>query len=391
MEINKITIMGGGIAGVEAAIYCRKEGFEVELISDRSDLFIYPISIWIPVTTIDFKEVAFPLDALAKRHGFTVTIDTITAINPSDKSITLQTGGVKTVENLIIALGASKIKHTGLEHTLSICGAPEQSLTLKEKIDALITKGSGKIAFGFGGNPNDPSAVRGGPGFELFFNLHHRLKKLGIRDNYEMTFFSPMATPGARMGDKALSMMSTMFASNNFLSHYGKKIKHFEDRSVVFEDDSHLESDLTMFIPALKGLDIIQESALECNSAGFIRINDHCEIHGAEGWYAIGDVCALEGPAWIAKQGHIAEVMARNVAHNHAIAVKLKKGDKKGYQDHLSIVCMMDMGNGAGFVYRNDTKAMFIPLPILGHWMKIAWGWYYKWSKMNYIPRIPGM
>jgi sulfide:quinone oxidoreductase len=49
------------------------------------------------------------------------------------------------------------------------------------------------------------------------------------------------------------------------------------------------------------------------------------------------------------------------------------------------------MGNGAGFVYRNDLKALLIPMPIVGHWMKIAWGWYYKWTKMNFIPRIPGL
>lgn len=391
MSINKITIIGGGIAGVEAAIYCRKEGLEVELISDRHDLFIYPISIWIPVTTIDYQDVAFPLEALAKRHGFTVTIDTLTAVNPSNKSITLQTGGVKTVENLIIALGASKVKHTGLEHTLSICGVPEQSLLLKEKIDRLIAKGSGKIAFGFGGNPNDASAVRGGPGFELFFNLHHKLKKLGIRDNYEMTFFAPMATPGVRMGDNALKLMAKLFKRNNFTERYGKKIARFEANQIVFEDESTLESDLTMFIPAGEGHCLIKESNLPLNGAGFIQINDFCEIIGIEGWYAIGDAAALEGPAWIAKQGHIAEVMARNVADNHAISMGLKTGTKKGYKNHLNILCVMDMGNGAGFVFRDDKKALLIPMPIIGHWMKIGWGWYYKMSKMGYIPRIPGM
>ncbi len=391
MTSNKIIIIGGGIAGVEAALYCRKEGFEVELISDREYLFINPIAIWIPVRSLEFNDATIPLQKLAIRHGFTVTIDTITAINPHDKTITLQQGGIRQTPNLIIALGATKIKHEGLEHTLSICGAPEQSLLLKEKIDALISKGSGKIAFGFGGNPNDPSAVRGGPGFELFFNLHHHLKKLGIRDQYEMTFFAPMAKPGARMGDKALAMMSKLFTSNSFGERYGKKIKRFEANSVIFEDDSRLESDLTMFIPALVGFDFIHQSSLECNAAGFIRVNNFCEIPGVHGWYAIGDAAALEGPDWKAKQGHIAEVMARNVAHNHAITVGLKTGVKKGYQEHLTILCVMDMGNGAGFVYRDDKKAHLIPMPILGHWMKIGWGWYYKWSKMGYIPRIPGM
>jgi len=389
--MKNILIIGGGIAGVEAAIYYRKEGFEVELISDREYLFIYPIAIWIPVSSTGFDNVAYPLEKIAKRHGFALTIDQVTSVNAAEKTVTLKKRGVRQANRLVIAMGASKMKPEGIEHTLSICGAPEQSILLKEKIDALIQKGSGKIAFGFGGNPNDPSGVRGGPGFELFFNLHHQLKKLGIRDHYEMTFFAPMAEPGARMGKKALSLMEMMFKRNRFFSRYGKKIKRFEENGVVFEDDSTLESDLTMFIPAGDGLELIKASDLPLNNAGFIRINDYCEIPGVEGWYAIGDASALEGPDWKAKQGHIAEVMARNAAHNSAISFGLKSGEKKGYRDHLNILCVMDMGDGAGFVYRDDKKALLIPMPIIGHWMKMMWGWYYKMSKMGYIPRIPGM
>jgi sulfide:quinone oxidoreductase len=389
--MKNVIIIGGGIAGVEAAIYYRKEGFEVELISDRSYVFIYPIAIWIPIKTISFEDVAFSLDKIAARHGFTLSVDQVVSINSSEKTITLKAGGIRSVEHLVIATGAAKVKHEGLEHTFSICGAPEQSLLLKDKIDALVKKGSGKIAFGFGGNPNDPSGVRGGPGFELFFNLHHHLKKLGIRDKYEMTFFAPMASPGARMGENALKMMAMMFKKNNFGERYGKKIKRFDENSVVFEDDSTLESDLTMFIPAGNGMELIKESDLPQNAAGFIRINNYCEIEGVKGWYAIGDVAALEGPDWKAKQGHIAEVMARNAAHNSAVSLELKSGEKKGYKDHLNILCVMDMGNGAGFVYRDDKKALLIPMPIVGHWMKIGWGWYYKMSKMGYIPRILGM
>ncbi|CAI6143706.1 MAG: hypothetical protein SPLUMA1_SPLUMAMAG1_01467 [uncultured Sulfurimonas sp.] len=81
---------------------------------------------------------------------------------------------------------------------MSICGKPEDSLTICDTLDALIEMGSGKIAMGFGGNPKDSSAVRGGPAFELLFNVHDILKKKGIRDNFELTFFAPMAKPGER-------------------------------------------------------------------------------------------------------------------------------------------------------------------------------------------------
>ncbi|MCK9371597.1 MAG: FAD-dependent oxidoreductase [Sulfuricurvum sp.] len=389
--MKKVVILGGGIAGVEAAIYCRKAGFAVELVSERDYLFVYPIAIWIPVSTLPFEKALLPLSRLAQKHGFTLTIDQVRAISSAQKQFTLEKAGVRHEEIVIIALGAGKMKPQGVEHTLSICGDPEQSLLLKEKIDSLIAQGYGKINFGFGGNPKDMSAVRGGPGFELFFNLHHRLKRLGIREKYEMTFFAPMAEPGGRMGAKALSMLRTMFESNRFHTRYGKKIKQFESEKIIFEDDTVLESDLTMFIPAGSGHPFILESDLPKNGAGFIRIDSTCQIEGVEAWYAIGDAAALEGPEWKAKQGHIAEVMARHAAHNLAVTYLGREGNKQTYHEHLSIICLMDMGEGAGFIYRDHTKAFFIPIPFIGHGMKQLWGHYYKLSKKGIIPRIPGL
>jgi sulfide:quinone oxidoreductase len=106
--------------------------------------------------------------------------------------------------------------------------------------------------------------------------------------------------------------------------------------------------------------------------------------------FAIGDAAAYEGPEWTARQGHIAEIMGRNAAHN-ILQIENGKTDFKGYQEHLNILCIMDMGNGAAFVYRDNRKEIMIPMPIFGHWMKQAWGIYSKLTKLGKIPRIPGM
>ncbi|MEI8186339.1 MAG: FAD-dependent oxidoreductase [Chlorobiaceae bacterium] len=381
--MHKVLILGGGIAGVASAIAFRKKGFEVELVSERDYLFIYPLAIWIPTGSEEFGNVSIPLKKLADRHGFTLTIDKVAALDGIKKTITFEHAGVRNAPALVVvALGASKVDHEGIEHTFSICGKPEESLVLKEKIQELVRRGEGTIAFGFGGNPKDTSGVRGGPAFELFFNLHHHLHKLGIRDRFEMTFFAPMAEPGARMGKKALSAMASLFKAKNFGTRYGKKIVRFEKDGVVFEDQSRLQSDLTMFIPAGNGNTIIKASNLPQNEAGFIRIDNFCRIVGVSGWYAVGDGAALEGPEWKAKQGHVAELMANNAACNAAIEHARHKGAMKGYQKHLNILCVMDMGDGAGFVYKNSFREIFIPMPVVGHWLKKSWGHYYKLSKL---------
>jgi sulfide:quinone oxidoreductase len=50
----------------------------------------------------------------------------------------------------------------------------------------------------------------------------------------------------------------------------------------------------------------------------------------------------------------------------------------------------MDMGNGAGFVYRDEKRSVFLPMPIVGHWLKKSWGKYYRLRKLGKVPRLPG-
>jgi sulfide:quinone oxidoreductase len=393
--MKKIVVVGGGFAGVDAAIHLKKMNYDVTLISDREYFYIYPTSIWIPTHESKFEDICIDLVRLQKAHGFKLIIDGVTKVSKKENSITLKSGNIiNDYDYLILAMGASKMKPKGVEHTLSICGAPEQSLKIRDALDKLIQRGSGKIAMGFGGNPKDMSAVRGGPGFELLFNVHNMLKKKGIRDNYELTFFAPMPEPGKRMGPKALKMMDMMFNRLNINKHFGKKITSFETDGIVFEDGSKLDSDFTMFIPAGDGHDVIKESDLPRNEAGFVKTDNYSNVLNEDktpsNIYAIGDVAALEGYDWRAKQGHIAEVMAKNVAHN-INERENNSSNFKGYKDHLNILCVMDSGDGAAFVYRDEKRAFMLPLPIIGHWLKKGWGSYCKYSKLGKIPRIPGM
>jgi sulfide:quinone oxidoreductase len=167
----KVLVLGGGIGGVETAFALCHKCFDVELISDRDYLYIYPISIWIPTKEYDWEDVILPLEEVAKVNGFKLTIDRVKRISSKEKKVYLESGEVKEYDYLVIAIGGSKVKHKGSENFLSICGKPEESLKIREKIEELIERGGGVIAAGFGGNPKDPSGVRGGPAFEFVFNL----------------------------------------------------------------------------------------------------------------------------------------------------------------------------------------------------------------------------
>jgi len=388
--MKKVLILGGGFAGVQTAIELQKKGnFDITLVSERDYLYLYPISIWIPVHIKEFDDVKVPLADIQKKYPFKVIVDKVTAIQASENTVLCSNHTLK-YDYLVVAFGAEKMQHKGINHTLSICGKPDMALEIRSKLDEVISKGSGKIVIGFGGNPKDKSAVRGGPAFELMFNIHNYLKNKKIRNNFELTFFAPMAEPGARMGKGALAMMDKMFISYNIHKRFGKKIKEFVSDGVVFEDDSKLDSDFTMFIAAGAGPALLQNSDLPLSEAGFIKIDNYSQVPGYSNVFAVGDAAAFEGPEWIAKQGHVAELMGRNAAYN---ITEIEKGStkRKGYQEHLNILCVMDTGDGAAFVFRNGTRAIMIPMPVFGHWMKKGWGVYSRLTKVGKFPRLPGM
>ncbi len=236
-KMKKVLILGGGFAGVQTAIELQKKGnFDISLVSDRDYLYLYPISIWVPVRIKELKDIKVPLASIQKKYPFKLIIDKVTEINAADNEVVCenQTLGY---DYVVVAFGADKMQHKGINHTLSICAKPEMALLIRNKLDELVENGGGKIAIGFGGNPKDKSAVRGGPAFELMFNIQHYLKKKKIDKNFELTFFAPMDEPGAKMGSGALSMLDKMFTRYNIKTRFGKKITEFVEDGVIFADE----------------------------------------------------------------------------------------------------------------------------------------------------------
>ncbi|MGA8893053.1 MAG: FAD-dependent oxidoreductase [Anaeromyxobacteraceae bacterium] len=383
-------VVGGGFAGLEAAIQLRKAGLDVTLVSERPYLWIYPTSIWVVTGERPFEDSCLDLADVARRHGFTFRQGKVESVSGARRAVVVD-GQELVADHLLVAIGGTPLRPPGVEHTFGLSGSPEATVRLHEALEALVARGGGRIAMGFGGNPKDPSAVRGGPVFEVMFNVVHMLRRRGLLDRFQLAFFAPMPSPGERMGKKAVAAIQKMLGDLGVEMRFGRKITSFEPGgAVLFEDGSRLPSDLTVFVPAQGGHPVLAASDLPRNEAGFVRIDGGCAVPGFPGVWAVGDSAALEGPAWRAKQGHLAEVMAR-VASANVAAEAAGRTERESYLPHVSITCLMDMGNGAAYVHRDEAKEQMIPLPVVGHWMKKGWGTYFKASKRKQVPRLPGM
>jgi sulfide:quinone oxidoreductase len=386
---KRALVLGGGFAGLETAIQLRRAGLDVTLVSNRSFLCIYPTTIWVATGEAALDDVCLDLAEVARRHGFTLVEGAVESASGARRSATVN-GVELAADHLVVALGGEKLKPKGVEHTFGLGGDPHAVERLKVALDQLVARGEGRIAVGFGGNPKDPSAVRGGPMFELVFNVDTLLRRKGLRDRFDLTFFAPMARPGERMGTNAFEALASMLGRLGIATRFGTKITGFDPGAVQFEDGSRLASDLVAFLAASEGHPVARRSDLPRNEAGFIRVNEGCQVPGFPGVWAIGDAAALEGPEWRAKQGHLAEVMARVAAFNIA-AQEAGRAERRSYLPEIGVTCLLDMGNGAVYVHRDERKERMIPLPVVGHWMKKGWGAYYKLSKRRLVPRLPGM
>lgn len=391
--MSRAVVLGGGFAGIESAIQLRKLGVPTTLVSDRDYGWIYPISIWIPTGDMKPEGAKISLAALAKKHGFDLIIDPVQAIDTARHKVQLESLELD-YDYLMIAVGGTKLKPKGAEHTFTICGAPDDTVRLRDRMLEVVARGGGKLAFGFGGNPKDPSAVRGGPVFEVMLNVDHWLRKKGLRDQFEIHFFAPMPRPGKKMGQEALESLEMFYDRAGIERHVGTKITHFTEGQVHYEGEKEpLNADLIVFVPGGKGLPMFREAGLPLNAAGYIETDDKCRVNGLDNVWAVGDSAALQGPEFRAKQGHVAEIMARIGAIDLARVHESGGGARcnESYVEHVNVICLMDTGGGGAMVKRDLNKASLLPLPVVGHWMKQAWGHYWKLSKLGRIPRLPGM
>jgi sulfide:quinone oxidoreductase len=387
--LKKVWILGGGIAGIEAAISLRQNGFNVSVVSNRDFLFIHPISIWIPTREKEFEDVCLALDELAAVHGFDFIVDEVVGIEASKSSFTLKNGGVVSYEYLVVALGGDKLDYEGIKNTTSICARPQDVLTIRDRIDELLLQGGGKIAAGFAGNPIDTNGVRGGPAFEFIFNIHNMLKKKKLRDKFELIFFAPMETPGQKLGEKVAKDFVRFFNKIKITTYFGKQIVGFSKNEILLEDGSKLDTDFTMFIPGRCGPAMLKNSDLPLSESGFIKINSYCQADGFENVFAVGDITSLDGPDWRVQQGHMAEVMARNAAFN-IFSIENGSDARRSYLEQMNMICMLDMGDSSSLIYRDSKREFSVPMPLIGHWLKKGWGRYYRLSRLGKMPRIPG-
>lgn len=354
--MKRVVIVGSGFGGLAAARALREKGpkeTEILLVSPKPELLYYPGLIWIPTGLRSPSDLRIPLENFFRTHRIRHIPETVTGVEEKGRVLVTDKGRHEN-DALLIATGSASLKKLpGIEHSRSICQGIEDALAIRERIESLD---SGTIALGFAGHPQEPSAVRGGPVFELLFGLDTWLRKTGRRSKIALTFFSPAAEPGNRLGPKAVKNLLAEMARRNIPTHLGSKLKSFSPEGVSTETEQ-FPADLIIFTPGLRGPDWLSGTSLPLSPGGFIRAEKTCQVEGWPGTFVAGDCGAYPGPDWMPKQGHSADLQAETAAHNIQDFLEGRQGTR---EFRVELVCVVDSIDSGTLVYRTPTRNLLL-------------------------------
>ena len=363
-----VTILGSGFGALTAARELRRRNLDVEItmISPRDELHYLPSSIWIPAGLTKAEDLKFPLGKFLDRKRINFVKASVASLSEGGRVATTDAGVSYRNDHLIVATGARFLrKLPGIEHALVPC----EGLAVAEEIDSrLKAMQSGRIAVGFATNPNEQGAMRGGPMFEYLFIIDSLLRKRGLRDKFEITFFNPASRPGARLGPEAVDSLLAEMARRDIKTHLGHKLTRFEADKVVTEG-GEFAADLILFMPGLTGPAWLAQSDLPLSPGGMVSADAMCRVKGRPNVWAVGDVGSFPGPDWLAKQAHQADLQAKAAAANIAAAMA---GETPSTEFKCELICIVDTMKTGILVYRSPSRNFVSPQTRLFHWAKRA-------------------
>ena len=363
--MKRISIIGAGFAGLSAIREIRKRDADVHLtlIAPRAELHYLPGIIWIPSGLRQRSDLVVPLDNFLNRMRVEFYAAEVTGLLEGGRVVETTQGTIAN-DGLVVASGGRFLKKLpGIEHSITPCEGITAAEQIRERLQALQ---GGVIAVGFAGNPNEPSAMRGGPMFEFLFGIDQQLRREGRRERFELVFFSPTAEPGNRLGPKAVGRLLGEMARRGIRTHLGHKLQRFDAGNVVTEG-GEFKADLILFMPGMTGNAWFDRTDLPRSTGGLLKADAHCRVDGHDCVYVAGDSGSFPGPDWMPKQAHMADLQAAAAAAN--LLAELR-GEPATATFKVELVCIVDANDRGMLVVRTAQRNFVLPNIRAFHWMK---------------------
>ncbi len=370
--MKRVSIIGSGFAALTAIKTLRQSDIELEItvISPKAEFHYLPGSIWIPCNLRQPEDLIIPLHNFFQRMQVRHLKAKAVGTKNAGRTVLTSEGEVENDALIICSGGRFLKKLPGIEHAITPCEGIDATVEIRNRI---MKMEGGTIAFGFSGNPKEPSAMRGGPMFEFLFGVDCQLRKDGRRNKFKLIFFTPSENPGQRLGPKAVKGLLKEMKQRDIETHLGDKMKQFTDHSVVTQG-KEFHADLIIFMPGMTGNHWFDNTDLPRSEGGMIKANTHCQVEGMDKIYVAGDSGSFPGPEWLPKQAHMADLQAEAAAKN---LIAEFKNQPATHTFKVELVCIVDSLNSGMLVARTKNLNIILPRMRIFHWLKRFFEWWY--------------
>jgi sulfide:quinone oxidoreductase len=301
---TKVTIVGGGVAALEALIALRglaEERVDLELITPRAQWAYRPMAVAEPFGLGEAK--TYDLVQVARDHRAALHLAGIQSVDSAAHEITTWDGRSLPYELLLLAVGAQPA--VAIPGSITVRG-PGYTGRFRSVLRELDERRIRRVAFAVPAGASWPL-----PLYELALMTGAHVAERGLR-KVELSFVSPEQAPLEIFGTEASAAVAQLLDERGIEFHGGHHSSEVRDGELVLVPGPNLDAQRVVSLPRLRGPFL---AGLPNDPDGFIPTDLHGLVDGEADVYAAGD--ATTGPI---KQGGVATQQADAAAE--AIAAR---------------------------------------------------------------------
>jgi sulfide:quinone oxidoreductase len=306
---KSVLIVGGGVAGLEAAIALQDlagDRVEVAMCSPREDFVYRPFAVAEPYGAS--HGMRYDLRRLTERCGAVLHIGSVDSVDDEKQRAVMHDGQEIAYDRVIVAPGSRLL--AGVSGAVTFWGVADDA-RVRDVVRGLRERELRRVAFTM-----PAGSTWALPAYELALFAGSELAKAGV-GGASLVVVTPEDTPLNLFGRRASERVSELLAERGIEVVAGATPVKFYSGRLTVSPSATVEADAVLSLPQIEGRRI---GGVPHDPAGFVAVDDHGRVRGMRHAFAAGDVTSFP-----VKQGGIAtqqaDVAAETIAAELGCAV----------------------------------------------------------------------
>jgi NADH dehydrogenase FAD-containing subunit len=308
----KVVVLGGGFAGLEAALFARMrmpEEAEIVLVSDKDHFLFKPNMIYIPFG-LEPHKLKLGLTRPTRHKNIKFVQASAIEIDPISRYVGLESYDYcykLSYDYLVVATGARMRGDAvpGLSDFAHTIWTPEEMLRLRSGFQKVMSNAQNMGKFD---NKQrvlfliPPGNKHSGPIYEMAMMLDTWLRRKKVRENVEVTLTTFEESYIQAFGPRLDEVVRREFNERGITGHTGYSVDSVEAGKVFYRNGETGEMPFDLLVSSPPYIASTRFGSLPVDKQGFIATNlESRQVAGYPNVYAVGDTADFP-----VKQAHLA-------------------------------------------------------------------------------------